>query len=313
MPLLFSAPAAALRPARWLQCGVARFCATPVVAARRTRTETPSAPAAAIEAKATKKSSKAAEKPSKADVNKPAVHKLIQDDFLPAAKAKQLRADYDRRFATPRKTETRAFMFDYWYVENQYNLLRAPASEFFPPKTYKLIEEALLEFGQSRLGCRSLTPVWLSLYIGGCRQDFHMDNANHGPWAFVYSITNWDERKFSGGETMILQKDMLSFWQNYEREKVVERDQILDFVEPRRGAVCFCPPLPSRPAPPPPLPTSQGCRPRFNRLTCFDPRFPHGVRQVEGTINPMDARVVLHGWFTGPPSQILGSRLGPRS
>lgn len=33
----------------------------------------------------------------------------------------------------------------------------------------------------------------------------------------------------------------------------------------------------------------------FNRLTVFDPRFPHGVRQVHGTRDPRKGRLVLHG------------------
>ena len=38
--------------------------------------------------------------------------------------------------------------------------------------------------------------------------------------------------------------------------------------------------------------------PLFNRLTVFDGRYPHGVRPVEGTRDPLKARLVLHGWFT---------------
>jgi hypothetical protein len=40
--------------------------------------------------------------------------------------------------------------------------------------------------------------------------------------------------------------------------------------------------------------------PEFNRLTVFDARFPHGVRVVEGVMDPRAARVVLHGWFLEP-------------
>ncbi len=35
--------------------------------------------------------------------------------------------------------------------------------------------------------------------------------------------------------------------------------------------------------------------PLFNQLTVFDPRFPHGVRPVHGTRDPMTSRLVLHG------------------
>lgn len=40
--------------------------------------------------------------------------------------------------------------------------------------------------------------------------------------------------------------------------------------------------------------------PHFNRLSVFDGRYPHGVRAVEGTRDPLKARLVLHGWFTEP-------------
>lgn len=43
------------------------------------------------------------------------------------------------------------------------------------------------------------------------------------------------------------------------------------------------------------------------RLTVFDPRLPHGVRRVEGTRNPREARIVLHGWFTAPTPFFTGN------
>ena len=49
--------------------------------------------------------------------------------------------------------------------------------------------------------------------------------------------------------------------------------------------------------------------PEFNRLTVFDARFPHGVRVVEGVASPLQARVVLHGWFT-PPAPFFEGGLG---
>lgn len=39
----------------------------------------------------------------------------------------------------------------------------------------------------------------------------------------------------------------------------------------------------------------------------FDPRIPHGVRRVEGTRNPLEARIVLHGWFTTPSPFFVGN------
>jgi len=52
-------------------------------------------------------------------------------------------------------------------------------------------------------------------------------------------------------------------------------------------------------------------QPQFNRLTVFDGRYPHGVRPVEGTRDPLKARLVLHGWFTEPTPFFDGKRILP--
>ena len=49
-------------------------------------------------------------------------------------------------------------------------------------------------------------------------------------------------------------------------------------------------------------------QPQFNRLTVFDGRFPHGVRPVEGTRDPLKSRLVLHGWFTEPTPFFEGKK-----
>ena len=59
--------------------------------------------------------------------------------------------------------------------------------------------------------------------------------------------------------------------------------------------------------------------PKFNRLTVFDPRIPHGVREVRGTKDPRYGRLVVHGWFVQPQpfvegpldAQMLEEHLGP--
>src|SRR5438309_3652139 len=35
--------------------------------------------------------------------------------------------------------------------------------------------------------------------------------------------------------------------------------------------------------------------PEFNRLTLFDDRIPHAVQRMEGSMDPLEGRVVLHG------------------
>lgn len=104
------------------------------------------------------------------------------------------------------------FCWDYWHVPNQYTLLRTPANDFFPEDVFEQLESQLLRFGQERLGCGNISPVWLSAYVHGCRQEMHAD-LPHGPWAFVLSVTLPPPRKFTGGETFILRPHVLDYWQ----------------------------------------------------------------------------------------------------
>jgi hypothetical protein len=46
---------------------------------------------------------------------------------------------------------------------------------------------------------------------------------------------------------------------------------------------------------------------RFNQLTVFDPRYPHGVRMVQGVDSILDSRLVIHGWFTDPRPMLEGA------
>lgn len=141
-------------------------------------------------------------------------------------------------------------MWDYWHVPGQYTLLRTPAESFFPEPLYRDLEAQLLDHAMS-LGCRALTPVWLSYYVEGCRQELHTDSP-HGPWAFVLSLTDWEARRFSGGQTQLLQPHVLDYWSGFEGYGQ-EVGSLVQTIEPR-----------------------------FNRLTLFDPRVPHGVVPVHG-------------------------------
>jgi hypothetical protein len=45
---------------------------------------------------------------------------------------------------------------------------------------------------------------------------------------------------------------------------------------------------------------------KMNRLVVFDPKIPHGVRRIEGNLNPVQGRLVIHGWFVQPRPFIEG-------
>jgi hypothetical protein len=199
---------------------------------------------------------------------------LIVDQFSPDAA--RLRDVFDERFANPRSTRADRFVWDYWHVPGQYTALRTPAWTYFPKAIYERFHRALVQWGRETLGCHDVSPPWLSLYIDGCKQELHGD-LPHGPWAFVFSLTPWKGRAFSGGETLLVRDEVLDFWEDFASVRGVEERELIRAIEPR-----------------------------MNRLTVFDPRIPHGVRRVSGTHDPREGRLVVHGWFVQPRPFVVG-------
>jgi len=199
---------------------------------------------------------------------------LIVDRFAP--EAAKLRATFDARFTNPRGTGADRFVWDYWHVPGQYTALRTPAWTYFPAAIYRQFHERLVHWGRATLGCHDVSPPWLSLYVEGCRQELHGD-LPHGPWAFVFSLTNWRQRTFRGGETLLVRDEVLDFWHDFASVRGVEQRELIRTIEPK-----------------------------FARLTVFDPRIPHGVRTVTGTHDPREGRLVIHGWFVQPRPFIRG-------
>jgi hypothetical protein len=199
----------------------------------------------------------------------------IKDQFY--SNAKKLRAHFDSRFENPLSTRSDRFVWDYWLVPNQYKLLRTPAESFFPKAIFKPFLENLLAYGRRELGCQMISHPWLSVYVDGCYQSLHSD-VPHGPWSFVYSLTPWGKHSFKGGQTIVSKPRLLNYFSEYSHEKSDEVDSLFDMIEPK-----------------------------FNRLTLFDPRYPHGVNQVTGEDDFKKARVVIHGWFTEPRPTVEGA------
>lgn len=190
-------------------------------------------------------------------------------------KSKLLRAEFDKRFANPLEADNQRFVWDFWHVPDQYTLVRTPAYHYFSQKLYMDFHSQLVSWGRKTLGCWDISPPWLSYYIEGCKQELHSD-VPHGPWAFVYSLTP-EIRRFKGGETLILKPEILNYWQNFGQQTNRELTSFVDRI----------------PA-------------KANRLIAFDPRLPHGVTEVRGTMDPREARLVIHGWFTQPKTYIDG-------
>ncbi|OFZ31722.1 MAG: hypothetical protein A2622_03875 [Bdellovibrionales bacterium RIFCSPHIGHO2_01_FULL_40_29] len=197
----------------------------------------------------------------------------VHRNFYP--KSKELRAEFESHFKNAKSTDAKRFVWDFWYDEDQYHLIRTPAFYYFSKKSYQNFHSHLVQWGRENLGCHDISPPWLSYYVDGCFQNLHSD-VPHGPWAFVYSLTP-NKKEFRGGETLILKNQTLNYWSKFMDQKDHEFGSFVDRI-------------PSR----------------MNELVVFDPRFPHGVTEVKGTRDPLKSRLVIHGWFVNPRPYVVG-------
>lgn len=188
---------------------------------------------------------------------------------------RKLRGEFENYFANPKSTHQKRFVWDFWYDEDRYHLIRTPAFYYFQKKLYQDFHSHLVQWGRENLGCHDISPPWLSYYVDGCFQNMHSD-VPHGPWAFVYSLTP-NQKEFRGGETVILKPKTLDYWSDFNETKEYEYDSFVDRI-------------PSR----------------MNQLVLFDPRYPHGVSEVKGTRDPIKSRLVIHGWFVNPRPYVVG-------
>jgi len=199
----------------------------------------------------------------------------IEDSFYSGHR--NLRHHYEERFKNPLHAHSGRFCWDYWNVKNQYRLLRTPAQDFFGEKLFQPFLNHLLQWGRTELGCQMISHPWLSAYVNDCYQDLHSD-VPHGPWSFVYSLTPWKKRSFTGGETFVAKPKLLNYFQQLDSSQSDETFQLIEKIAPLE-----------------------------NRLVVFDPRYPHGVSRVNGVEDLLDARLVIHGWFTEPRPMIEGA------
>ena len=160
-------------------------------------------------------------------------------------------------------------MWDYWHVPDQYTYIRTFAEEFFPSDLYGRFRDHLLAWGRVTPGCTKILSPWLSYYIDGFRQELPAD-IPHGPWAYVFSFTNWDERTFTGGETFLLAQDTSTF------------GGATTLANVRADFVCGA--------------NRAAFQPTYSLRSADSPRRP----SVEGTREPLDSRIAVHGWFYEP-------------
>ncbi len=196
-------------------------------------------------------------------------------DFFP--RARDLRAQFEARVGPNRSSEESRFVWDYWNVPGQFTYVRTPAINVIRPTLLAEFTGALRAWGAEHLGSTQVTVPWLSYYVEGCRQELHSDVVQ-GMWSYVYSLSPWDDRTFTGGETLLGSDRLLEYWARFDPTRSNEARHLLEQIP-----ACF------------------------DQLCVFDSRLPHGVAVVEGTRDPRKGRVALHGWFRDPELGVEGA------
>lgn len=108
--------------------------------------------------------------------------------------------------------------------QTQYSLKRIQTSQFFSAESYDLLVDELMVLGRS-VGLHAITPPWTSMYTDGDQQNWHTD-APQGPLAFVLSVCA-NEGDFEGGETILLQPQILDFWKGFDSSNGLECGSIV--------------------------------------------------------------------------------------
>ena len=187
---------------------------------------------------------------------------MVIDGFLPADLALEMRRDIERHFAEPaaHRPDTHQ-VWNYWFIPELYTYLRTDPRKIIAAARVEDFQNALRDWSVGMLGMADISPPHLSLYVGGCRQAWHNDALN-GRFGFVYSLTR-DDRRTLGGETLI--------WRESDPYRA-------NFAAAAAGRDFH-----------------DAIAPRFNRLVIFDDRLPHAVAPIEGSMDPVEGRLVIHG------------------
>lgn len=179
------------------------------------------------------------------------------------ADARALRADVERFFADSDKASAQHQVWNYRYLPDSCTCLRTLPEKVIERAKVERFVQRLSAFAWQNLGLSRVTWPYLSLYVEGCGQQIRSDTRN-GAFSYVHSLTPWEQRRFSGGETQIFRE--LGDGASGRFRASGAGASLYELVETR-----------------------------FNQLLVFDPRLIHGVPPLRGVADPLEGRLVLHG------------------
>jgi hypothetical protein len=184
------------------------------------------------------------------------------------AEAEAMREVLDKSFQNP---YTHGINWQYFCDPRMYTYLRTMANGVMPETIFKNFMQRLRQWCLETLGLVPIGTPYLHLMVNGCRLGLHSDFHN-GAWGYVYSLTRWQERKFLGGETLLLRDGIPS----YKRHHV--QGEVLYELIPAQ----------------------------FNQLLVFDDRLVHGTPTIEGSMDPREGRIALVGHIRATSLLVTG-------
>jgi hypothetical protein len=161
-----------------------------------------------------------------------------------------------------------------WYYfcdPRMYTYLRAAPKSAFPEAMFGRFMQRLRDWCVENLGLVPMGVPHLHMMVNGCRLGLHSDYQN-GAWGYVYSLTRWDKKNFHGGETLLLRDGIPS----YKKHHV--HGEVLYELMPAN----------------------------FNQLLIFDDRIVHATPTIEGSMDPMEARIAMVGHIRATSPLVSG-------
>ncbi|WP_041741790.1 hypothetical protein [Collimonas fungivorans] len=190
----------------------------------------------------------------------------IVSDFFGEAEA--MRTAFDARVKDAYK---QTVSWQYFCAPQMYTYLRTVPQQVIPEPLFGRFMQHMKQWCIDNLGLIPTGAPNLHLMVNGCTLGLHSDFHN-GTWGFVYSLTRWQSRKFSGGETLLMRDGVPSYKKHH-----VHGEVLYELV----------------PA-------------HFNQLLLFDDRIVHGTQTIEGSMDPIEGRIALVGHLRATSPLVTG-------
>jgi hypothetical protein len=179
----------------------------------------------------------------------------VVNNFFPDAEA--MRTAYDN---SVKDAYRQTVHWQYFCVPQMYTYLRTMPEQVIPAPLFGRFWQHMKQWCLDNTGLLPIGTPNFHMMIDGCTLGLHSDFHN-GTLGFVYSLTRWQNRKFLGGETLLMRDGVPSYKKHH-----VQGEVLYELV----------------PA-------------HFNQLLLFDDRIVHGTQTIEGNMDPREARIAMVG------------------